>query len=148
VWIHRIARHLEIPEGDVGVQLIKVAIHDPKCIEFFQTYFKRAFPFTENHTVFPTMRPQNIYDYLDMSSAGRDRFKIKATGDLSAKLDEFQIALGISYLAHAVKALLEYALQEHRIIQKIAPNIDIADYRKTLPTGRVNPDPKVWSVFK
>lgn len=148
VWIHRIARRLELPEGEVGTQLVIAALEDEKCILFFRTYFRRAYHIRENHVMYPLFKPANIYEFLDMDTDRQGRFKLKFSQAVAKQLTEFQIALGISFFAHAVKALLEYALKEEVILQKVAPGIKVSDYRKTLPSGQVNSNPNVWSIFK
>ncbi|OME78687.1 hypothetical protein BK120_23395 [Paenibacillus sp. FSL A5-0031] len=152
VWIHRLARRLEIPEGEVGTKLVKAALDDEKCIEFFRTYFHRSYRIHENHIMYPLFKPANIYDYLDMDmdTDRHSRFKLKFSKSIAEQLTEFQIALGISFFAHGVKALLEYSLSEPRIIQKVVPGVEFPEPKKTLSSENVNinPNPNVWSIFK
>ncbi|WP_169088589.1 hypothetical protein [Paenibacillus sp. PL91] len=148
VWIHRLARRLEIPEGEVGAKLVVAALDDEKCIEFFRAYFRRSYRIHDHHIMYPLFNPANIYDYLDMNTDRHGRFKLKFSKTIAERLTEFQIALGISFFAHGVKALLEYALTEPRIVQTVAPGVDFSEYRKTLPPGNINPNPNVWSIFK
>ncbi|CAM4043965.1 hypothetical protein L1N85_19555 [Paenibacillus alkaliterrae] len=148
VWIHRIARRLEIPEGIVGSRLVIAALEDEKCISFFRTYFRRAYQIQENHVMYPLFEPANIYSFLDMGTDRHGRFKLKFSRNMAERLTEFQIALGVNFFAHAVKALLEYALKEPIIVQKVAPGIVFSDYQKTLPVSKNNSNSDVWSIFK
>ncbi|MGO4695478.1 hypothetical protein AB4Z50_14495 [Paenibacillus sp. 2TAB26] len=152
VWIHRLARRLEIPEGEVGSKLVLAALNDEKCIEFFRAYFHRPYHINEHHIMYPLFNPINIYDFLDMDTNQHCRFKLKFSKPIAERMTEFQIALGISFFAHGVKALLEYALTEIRIIQIVAPGVEFSQQRRTLPPGNVNSNPNlnsnVWSIFK
>lgn len=148
VWIHRLARRLDISEGEVGTRLLVEALNAESCLAFFRDYFKRSYQDGPNHTIYPTFKPKNIYDLLHLDTKDQQRFKFNLTQALAERITDFQIALGISFFAHTVKALLEYALQEAPIVEAVAPGIELSDYRKTLPSGHLNTNPTVWSIFK
>lgn len=150
VWIHRIARRCDIPEGEVGLQLLKICLQSEACIQFFSAYFKRDFRFTENITYCGHKDALPISDYLQSAATEeRSRYKLKASQSLYDALCEFQIALGVNYLAHATHALLEYALNDLATLQRLVPGITKADY-----TGPVRPvaltasSGSAWSILK
>lgn len=122
VWIHRIARVCDLPEGDVGLQLISAALGSEDCIVFFSQYFKRDYRFRENILYFGHEEAKSIHSYL-VDCPKRARFKVKPSRSMYDKLSEFQIALGIPYLAHATYALLQYALHDISLVRGICPQI-------------------------
>ncbi|WP_101809526.1 hypothetical protein [Paenibacillus pasadenensis] len=153
VWIHRIARRTQLPEGDVGLLLIQAALQSEPCIVFFAPYLKRDYRFGpaiycghHDH--------QSIYDYIGPSQQldDRGRFKIKASQSLYEQLNEFQIGLGIPFIAHAAFALLRYALHDLAIVQSIAPGMTRQDFmRAPASSARAlldKPDSSVWSILK
>lgn len=148
VWINRIARRCKRPAGEIGLSLIQAALVDENTMIFFSTYFKRDFRFTENITYCGHHDSVSIYDYINFNGE-RGRYKIKVSQSLYEQLCEFQIALGIPFLAHAVFALLQYALFDIKTIQKISPGITPKDFSS--PTGPVIPIDdysSVWSILK
>lgn len=153
IWIHRIARYTNLPEGEIGLRLIRTAVQNEQCIEFFAAYFRRPYQFTES-VVFPGRTQANdIEEYIKMDeNQERGRFKIKASQDFYNELCEFQIALGTPYLAHATYALLKYALVDIEIIQEVAPAIDMNHiYGPIKSAALLNFSPvssKAFSVFK
>ncbi|MDQ6422665.1 hypothetical protein RB620_24840 [Paenibacillus sp. LHD-117] len=128
VWIHRIARHCEQPEGEIGLRLIQAALEDENCIVFFSNYFRRDYRFSDNILYCGHDDAISIYDYL-IHSEQRDRYKVKPKQSLYNQLCEFQIALGIPFLAHAAYALLQYALHDIHTVQKVCPNISKHDFQ-------------------
>jgi hypothetical protein len=148
VWIYRIARFVEQPEGEVGIRLVQAALYDEECIRFFSSYFKRPYFFTDSHLINGRMDAPSIEEYIQTSS-NRGRFKIKATQEIYRQLFEFQIALGTPYLAHAVHALLKYALHDLRIIRKVAPGIEAWNIHETIkPTVKTLNQSSAWSILK
>jgi hypothetical protein len=146
VWIHRIARHVEWPEGEVGIRLIELALYNEECIRFFGPYFKRSFWFSDDLCFPGNQDPLNIEDYIRIED-DRGRFKVKAKQDLYQRLDEFKIALGTSYLSHATYALLKYALYDLRLIQMIAPRIDFVIIRDTVKQKVNLFSRSAWSIL-
>ncbi|WP_186327643.1 hypothetical protein [Paenibacillus sp. Y412MC10] len=134
VWIHRIARHLEIPEGEVGVLLIESAIMDEECMRFFTPYYKRNYSYN-NVLFFGNDFAAPISDYIEIQGK-RDRFKVRLSKGSYERVCEFQIALGTPYLAHATHALLRYALHTRGIIGRIAPMLRYEDIFKNAPAPR------------
>lgn len=122
VWIHRIARHLEIPEGEIGVLLIDAAVHNEDCIRFFSAYYKRNFSH-ENSLFLGNEFAASIDEYIQITG-NRDRFKVRVGKALYNRIGEFQIALGTPYLAHATHALIRYALHTKCIVLQIAPTLN------------------------
>ena len=128
IWIHRIARHVEISEGDVGALLLQAAAHDEECIRFFVAYFKRNF--SHNSILFLGNEfAASIDDYIKINGS-RDRFKVRVNQKLYERISDFQIALKTPYLAHATHALLRYALHTRQIVNQIAPSLPYDDIFK------------------
>ncbi|WP_206669885.1 hypothetical protein [Paenibacillus luteus] len=148
VWIQRIANRCALPEGEVGIQLVKTALLDEDCIVFFSSYFKRDFRFTENITYCGHKEYRSIYEYINDDSE-RDRFKLKASQTLYDQLCEFQIGLGVSFLAHATYALLRYALHDLKTIQKVAPGMLKEDFTGPMkPVTALLQPSKAWSILE
>lgn len=150
VWIHRISRRCELPEGVVGLKLVQLALQDEDCIVFFSPYFKRDFRFTSTITYFGHESHRSIYEYIDdRNIQNRDRFKLKVPQPLYEQLCEFQIALGVSYLAHATYALLRYALHDMKLLQKLSPGITKKDLTgPARPVAVLDTPSKVWSILR
>jgi hypothetical protein len=134
VWIHRIARHLEIPEGEVGVRLIECAVKSEECIRFFSPYFKRNFSY--GNQVFLGHEYAALIDSYIEINGKRDRFKVRVNKCLYDKISEFQIALGSSFLSHATHALLRYGLHTKDMVHRVAPNINYDDLFYNAPIPR------------
>lgn len=147
VWIHRISRRCELPEGEVGVHLVRIALRDERTMQFFSSYMKRDFRFTENIIYCGHKDAKSIYDYINDDSE-RSRYKIKAPQTLLDQLCEFQIALGVSYLAHATYALLRYALHDLKTVQQLVPGITKEDFIGPIRPAAINQPSKAWSIFK
>lgn len=150
VWIHRIARRCEKPEGEVGLQLLQIALQSKACIEFFSAYFKRDFRFNENVTFCGHKDAKPIQEYTQSASKeNQGRYKMKASESLYNALCEFQIALGVNYLSHATYALLQYAINDLETIQRVAPGITKADYAGPIrPITAVKSSGSAWSILK
>lgn len=134
VWIHRLARHLEISEGEVGVLLIDFSLQSEECLRFFSPYFKRAY--THGNQLFLGHDfAEPINSYIEIIG-NRDRFKIRVKKPLYDLISEFQIALGTSYLSHATLALLRYGLHTRNIVSQIAPNFNYEDLFINAPAPR------------
>ncbi|WP_346835908.1 hypothetical protein [Paenibacillus polymyxa] len=134
IWIHRIARHLEIPEGEIGVFLIDAAVHNDDCIRFFSAYYKRNLSH-ENSLFLGNDFAAPIDEYIRITG-NRDRFKVRVSKTLYNRIGEFQIALGTPYLAHATHALLRYALHTKSIVLQIAPTINYESLFENAPFPR------------
>jgi hypothetical protein len=149
VWIHRIARRCELPEGETGLQLIKIALNNEACILFFSSYFKRNYQFTSNQLFFGHHDSRSIYDYIPKDKKVCERFKMKFNQPLYDQVCEFQIALGIPYLAHATYAILRYALHDIEIVRVLAPGITKQDFNSPMKI-LIKPDKqsKAWSILK
>lgn len=122
--IYRLARHLDLCEGDTGVKLIQVALENRKCIEFFSRFFKRSYQFSEDQLFIGHATAADILPYLQ-PRRDTSRFKVKVSQTLSDQLFEFQIALGTPYIAYATHALLIYSLSSKEIIQEVAPTFSM-----------------------
>ncbi|MFE8701001.1 hypothetical protein ACFYKX_10265 [Cytobacillus sp. FJAT-54145] len=151
MWIHRIARYLQSPEGEVGVSLVETALGHASCLEHFQDYYKRPYQYG-NLTLFPKPNRKEIESYLVVKGE-RDRYKMKFTQPTVMKIEDFQLALGTSFLAHATHALLKYALYEDDIIERVAPGFNATEMRvppllkakvKSFSTDKSNP----WNIVK
>lgn len=148
VWISRISHYCNLPEGEVGVRLISNALLDESCMVFFSSYFRRDFRFTTNITYCGHHNSRSIYSYI-VSTGERSRYKIKASQTLYNQLCEFQISLGIHYLAHATYALLQYALHDLKTVRVICPGISREDFiGPAQPVALMGKGASVWSIFK
>lgn len=150
VWIHRIARRCEKPEGEVGLQLLQISLQNEACIQFFSAYFKRDFRFTENVTFCGHKDAIPIQEYIQTGSKeNQGRYKMKASESLYNALCEFQIALGVNYLAHATYALLQYAIHDLTTIQRVVPGITKADFAGPIrPITITQNTGNAWSILK
>lgn len=148
VWIHRIARKCDLPEGEVGLQLIRAALENEECIRFFARYFKRDYQYSAVISFCGHRDALPIDSYIQRSSED-GRFKIKASQSLYERLSDFQIALGIPYLSHATFALLRYALNEPGIIQILCPGLKMSEVIGPASTsGILKSKSSVWSILK
>lgn len=148
IWIHRIARHAEIPEGEVGIRLIEAALFDEECIRFFSSYFKRTYWFSEHLCFRGNPSALDIEDYIQVGQE-RGRFKVRASQAVYHQLDEFKIALGTPYISHAAHALLKYALHELRLIHLIDPRIDFVAIRDMIrPYAKSSKSSSAWSIWQ
>jgi hypothetical protein len=147
VWIHRLASRSNLPEGVVGEQLLRIALQDESCIVFFSSYLRRDFCFRANITYCGHKDARSIYEYISNQSE-RGRYKIKASQTLYDQLCEFQIALGVSYLAHATYALLKYALHDIKILQMIVPGITKEELTGPSKPVALSEKSSAWSILK
>ncbi|MBL4952164.1 hypothetical protein JK635_08055 [Neobacillus sp. YIM B02564] len=153
LWVHRLSRILDKPEGDTGVMLVIEALTSSSCMEFFQSYFRRPYQLNRT-TFFPANRQESLEVFL-LIQGERDRFKMKFTQKQIANVEEFQYALGTPYLAHAVYALLKFALMDDDTIQTIAPHVEPGLIRR-IPNLKMRADQKKrtisnqngWSILK
>lgn len=147
VWIYRIASKCNCSAGEVGLQLVQIALQDEQAIAFFSTYMKRDYRFKDNHWYCGHDDAKSIYDYLSFYG-DRSRFKIKVSQTLAAQLREFQISLGLSYLSHATYAVLRYALHDIKTVQLLVPGITKEDFTEPIRPAAISQPSNVWSIFK
>ncbi|QAY67297.1 hypothetical protein [Paenibacillus protaetiae] len=147
---------MNCPEGDVGTRLLEAALYDETAIEFFRTYFKRPYVVNDRgHTMYPGFETADANSLIDFGKEGAGRFKIKLSQPVVEQLTELQIALGLSFFAHAAKLLIEYALRNLTIIQKVAPGMEWVKItrieepaEKLVAVTNQKGIPNVWSIFK
>lgn len=147
VWIHRISRRCGLSEGEVGLQLVRIAVFEQRTIEFFSPYMKRDYRFAENIVFCGHKDAKPLTEYISDDS-DRSRFKLKAPQTLQEQLCEFQIALGASYLSHATYALLRYALHDLETVRQLAPGITKEDFTGAIRPAALSQVSKAWSIFK
>lgn len=157
IKIKRLAVRLRVPETDVGLHLVRRALDHPSTIDFFRPYFRRDYRLN-NRLVISAPIANDIAPYIEIKDQPRSRYKIKPLMSDYERLTDFQIALGLNYLAHATYAILKFALNNQEILQLLDPGFreSVVNAVPVEPTAKesvaapINPSSttSVWSILK